>query len=131
VRIKLDENIPARLAQDLGELGHDVETVVGEALTGRDDGRIWQAAQQESRFFITQDLDFSDLRQFTPGSHAGLLLVRLRDPERLALPAAVREVFSSQTAADLQGCFIVITEKKLRVLRPPASRGVLAPLPER
>lgn len=121
MRIKLDENIPARLAQDLGELGHDVETVVGEALTGRDDGHIWQAAQQESRFFITQDLDFSDLRQFTPGSHAGLLLVRLRDPGRLALAAAVREVFSSQTPADLQGCFIVITEKKLRVLRPPAS----------
>lgn len=118
MRVKLDENIPARLARDLGELGHDVETVVSEGLTGRDDGQIWQAAQRESRFFVTQDLDFSDLRQFTPGSHAGLLLVRLRDPGRLALAAALREVFSSQAAADWQGCFIVITEKKLRVLRP-------------
>jgi predicted nuclease of predicted toxin-antitoxin system len=121
VRIKLDENIPARLARDLGELGHDVETVVGESLTGREDGQIWLVAQQESRFFVTQDLDFSDLRQFTPGSHAGLLLVRLRDPGRLALAAAVREVFSSQTAADWKGCFMVITEKKLRILRPPGS----------
>jgi predicted nuclease of predicted toxin-antitoxin system len=118
VRIKLDENIPARLAPDLAALGHDVETVVGEGLTGRDDGQIWQAAQQESRFFVTQDLDFSDLRQFSPGSHAGLLLVRLRDPGRLALAAVVQEVFSSQSTADLQGCFIVITEKKLRILRP-------------
>jgi predicted nuclease of predicted toxin-antitoxin system len=121
VRIKLDENIPARLAQDLGELGHDVETVVGERLIGRDDSQVWQAAQQESRFFVTQDLDFSDLRQFTPGSHAGLLLVRLRDPGRLALAAAVREVFSSRAADDWQGCFLVITEKKLRILRPPGS----------
>lgn len=121
MKVKLDENIPARLAGDLGELGHEVETVVAEGLTGRDDSQVWQAAQQESRFFVTQDLDFSDLRRFTPGSHAGLLLVRLRDPGRLALAAAVREVFSSQIAADLQGCFIVITEKKLRVLRPPAS----------
>jgi predicted nuclease of predicted toxin-antitoxin system len=121
VRVKLDENIPARLARDLGELGHDVETVVGEGLTGRDDGQIWLTVQQESRFFVTQDLDFSDLRRFTPGSHAGLLLVRLRDPGRIALAAAVREVFSSQTTTDLNGCFIVITEKKLRILRPPGS----------
>ena len=121
MRVKLDENIPARLARDLGDLGHDVETVVGEGLTGGDDGKIWQATQQESRFFVTQDLDFSDLRQFTPGSHAGLLLVRLRDPGRLALTAAVRKVFSSQTDADLHGSFIVITEKKLRILRPTGS----------
>jgi predicted nuclease of predicted toxin-antitoxin system len=122
VRIKLDENIPARLARDLGDLGHDVETVVGEGLTGGDDGKIWRATQQESRFFVTQDLDFSDLRRFTPGSHAGLLLVRLREPGRKALALTVRHVFSSQMTANWKGCFVVVTEKKLRVLRPLGSQ---------
>jgi predicted nuclease of predicted toxin-antitoxin system len=121
VRIKLDENIPARLARDLGDLGHDVETVVDEGLAGRDDSQIWQAAQLEARFFVTQDLDFSDIRQFAPGSHAGLLLVRLRNPGRTALAAAVREAFSFQASADWKGCFVVITEAKLRVLRPRGS----------
>jgi predicted nuclease of predicted toxin-antitoxin system len=93
--------------------------VVDEDLAGEADGHIWQAAQQESRFLVTQDLDFSDIRRFAPGSHAGLLLVRLRDPGRNALAAAVLEVFSMPAAADWQGCFVVITEKKLRVLRPP------------
>jgi predicted nuclease of predicted toxin-antitoxin system len=119
VKIKLDENIPARLARDLGYLGHDVETVVGEGLTGEDDRQLWRAVQQESRFLITQDLDFSDIRRFAPGSHAGLLLVRLRVPGRNALAAAVREAFSFHAAADWTGCFVVITEKKLRVVRPP------------
>lgn len=121
MRIKLDENIPARLARDLSDLGHDIETVVGEGLTGGDDGHIWQAVQRETRFLVTQDLDFSDIRRFAPGTHAGLLLVRLREPGRKALAQAVRRVFSSQTAADLNGCFVVITETKLRVLRPAAS----------
>ena len=121
MRIKLDENIPARLTQELGSLGHDVDTVLHECLTGEDDGQIWQAAQREARFLITQDLDFSDIRRFAPGSHAGLLLVRLRDPGRNALAAVVREVFSCHAAEEWKGCFVVITETKLRVQRPPDS----------
>jgi len=118
VKIKLDENVPARLGQELRDLGHDVDSVQEEGLTGRDDGQVWRAAQQESRFLITQDLDFSDMRQFAPGSHHGLLLVRLRDPGRNALAILVREVFSSQNVADWAGCFVVATERKIRVLRP-------------
>jgi predicted nuclease of predicted toxin-antitoxin system len=121
LKIKLDENLPTALAHTLRRLGHDVETVPEEGLAGRADGRIWRAAQEEQRFLITQDLDFSDIRLYRPGSHHGLLLVRLRDPGRLALTAVVREVFVSQDVADWHGCLIIVTERKLRVHRPAAS----------
>jgi hypothetical protein len=39
-------------------------------------------AQRAGRFLVTQDLDFSDVRRFEPGSHHGLLLVRLPDAEQ-------------------------------------------------
>ncbi len=117
MKIKLDENLPAGLGRGLRDLGHDVDTVPEEDLAGRDDGQVWQAAQREGRFFITQDLDFSDLRQFAPGTHHGLLLVRLRDPGRSALAAVVREVFSSQDVAGWTGCFVVVTERKIRISR--------------
>jgi hypothetical protein len=42
-----------------------------ESLVGHRDEEIWAVAQQESRFLITQDLDFSDARKFSPGSHGG------------------------------------------------------------
>jgi predicted nuclease of predicted toxin-antitoxin system len=42
------------------------------------DCEVWEAAQRDERFLITQDLDFSDVRRFVPGSHRGILLVRLR-----------------------------------------------------
>jgi predicted nuclease of predicted toxin-antitoxin system len=90
VRIKLDENLPVGLAYDLRDLGHDVETVKEEGLTGADDDQVWRAAQHENRFLITQDLDFSDIRRFAPGTHGGLMLVRLRDPGRIALATTVR-----------------------------------------
>jgi predicted nuclease of predicted toxin-antitoxin system len=118
LKIKLDENLPLTLAPHIGSLGYDVDTVFDEGLVGRDDGQVWRAAQAESRFLITQDLDFSDARKFAPGSHHGLLLLRLRDPGRRALAAVVREIFASQNVADWARCFVVATERKIRILRP-------------
>ena len=67
MNIKLDENLPLRLATLLKDLGHDVHTLHNERLTGHADDEIWEAAHNESRFLITQDLDFSDSRRFAPG----------------------------------------------------------------
>lgn len=92
MKIKLDENLPAKLVPVLQRHGHDVDTVPDEHLIGRPDADIWQAVCSEGRFLITQDLDFSDTRQFAPGTHAGLLLVRLRQPGVHALMAAVNSV---------------------------------------
>jgi len=71
MKIKLDENLPHRLAPALEKIGHDVHTLQHESLAGHRDEEIWAAAQQESRFLITQDLDFSDFGKFSPGSHGG------------------------------------------------------------
>ncbi|MCP4663914.1 MAG: hypothetical protein GY856_51685 [bacterium] len=84
MKIKLDEHLPTAVARCLASLGHDVETVHDEGLGGQDDDHVWEAAQAEKRFLITQDLDFSDIRKYTPGSHSGLLLLRLRNPGRSA-----------------------------------------------
>src|SRR5690349_21520965 len=80
--IKLDENLPDELVHVLSALEHDVETVPGEGLAGKDDAVIFEAAQKEQRTLFTQDLDFSDIRKYSPGSHAGVVLIRLRDPSR-------------------------------------------------
>jgi predicted nuclease of predicted toxin-antitoxin system len=60
--IKLDENLPASLVNALGEFGHDVHTVHQEGYKGLADSYLWEHVQAEKRFFITQDLDFSDRR---------------------------------------------------------------------
>lgn len=121
MRIKLDENLPGALVRALSALGHDVDSVPQEGLTGRPDPAIWLAAQLNGRFLITQDLDFSDLRQFEPGTHAGLLLVRLAKPGRLALTQRIVQVFNSADANAWAGCFVVATDVKLRVHRASKS----------
>jgi predicted nuclease of predicted toxin-antitoxin system len=121
MKIKLDENMPLRLAQILSRYGHQTDTVPQEGLTGREDAEIWETAQQAGCFLITQDLDFSDIRRFTPGTHHGLLLVRLREPGRDALVRKVDEIYQTEAVASWQGCSVIVTERKIRVRRPEDS----------
>jgi predicted nuclease of predicted toxin-antitoxin system len=118
VNIKLDENLPERLVSVLSALGHDVDTVHSEQLAGCDDADVWSAAQSIGRFLITQDLDFSDLRRYTPGTHAGLLLLRLAKPGRDALLERVSMLFATERVDEWRGCLVVATDRKVRVKRP-------------
>jgi predicted nuclease of predicted toxin-antitoxin system len=117
MKIKVDENLPHRLATLLKNLGHEVHTLYEERLVGRPDAEVWEATQKESRFLITQDLDFSDSRKFAPGSHHGILLIRLRSPNRRALIERIEEMFRKENVGEWVGCFVVATERKIRVLR--------------
>ncbi len=116
--IKLDENLPSRLVAALSAMGHNVDTVPAENLSGRPDEDVWAAAQAAARFLITQDLDFSDMRRYQPGTHPGILLVRLRNPGRNALFLKVKGLFEQEAVESWSGCFVVATERKLRVRRP-------------
>lgn len=82
MKLELDENLPASAAPRLAALGHDVHTVLDESLGGKQDTVVWAAAQAEGRMLVTCDLDFSDVRTFAPGTHSGILLVRLPDEEQ-------------------------------------------------
>ena len=88
MKLKLDENLPESLLGELTALRQDVDNVRLQGLAGESDPNVWRAAQSSGRFLITQDLDFSDIRKFAPGTHHGLMLVRLRVPGRRALPHA-------------------------------------------
>lgn len=118
MRIKLDENIPCVVRELLVPLGHDVDSVQDEDLTGQPDAIIWHAAQRNQRALITQDLGFSDLRLFPLGSHWGIVLVRLQEPSRADIIRRLTTAFSSEGAEDWSRCLVVVTEQKVRVIRP-------------
>ena len=117
MKIKLDENLPLGLAGALKNLGHNIHTTAEEGLAGKPDGDVWAAAQREGRFLITQDLDFSDLRRFAPGSHHGILLVRLHSPDWRSLSERVAKIFRDEDVERWAGCFVVATEHKIRIVR--------------
>jgi predicted nuclease of predicted toxin-antitoxin system len=121
MRVKLDENLPLQIASELRARRHDVLTVPEEGLTGSVDAAIWQESQREGRILVTQDLDFSDLRKFVPGTHHGIVLIRLQMPSRANLIARTVELFEAENISGWMGCFVVATERKIRIRRPGVS----------
>lgn len=106
------------LAPLLAALGHDVDTVPAEGIGGEDDDVVWRAAQADGRFLVTQDLDFSDARKYAPGTHHGLLLIRLPQPGRIALQDRVTILFRTEAVDTWSGCMVTGTPTKVRVKRP-------------
>jgi predicted nuclease of predicted toxin-antitoxin system len=117
MKIKLDENLPRAVASRLVAMGHDAQTVVEEGIAGKADLQVWEAAQREGRFLITQDMHFSDARRFAPGTHEGILLVRLHAPNWRALVARLEKLFAREDVAGWARCFVVATEHKVRARR--------------
>lgn len=76
LRFKLDENIPKRALSALRELGHDVESAESEGMAGAYDQAVLEACTAEERLLVTLDLDFADIREYPPGSHRGIWVLR-------------------------------------------------------
>jgi predicted nuclease of predicted toxin-antitoxin system len=77
VRVKLDENLPDSVITILGRVGHDVETARAEGLRGADDPAALAGATADGRLLLTLDRGLGDIRSYPPGTHAGVLVIRL------------------------------------------------------
>ncbi|BAY80933.1 hypothetical protein NIES267_03980 [Calothrix parasitica NIES-267] len=119
--VKLDENMAQSHVELLQQYGYEADRVTDEGLSGADDEVVWKQVCAEGRFFITLDLDFSDVRRFAPGTHPGILLIRSRNRSCQAVSSILSRVISEQSLETLQGCLVVADEIQTRIRRPPVS----------
>lgn len=64
MRIELDENLPESEAQLLRNDGHDVDPARAEALQGKHDSEVLQAAARADRLLVTLDRGLGDVRRY-------------------------------------------------------------------
>ncbi len=76
-KFKIDENLPIEAAKIFKRFGYDAETVLDEGLQGSSDDELFLICKKENRILVTFDLDFSDVRTYSPGAHPGVI-VRLK-----------------------------------------------------
>lgn len=123
MRFKLDANLPADLAALVRQEGHDASDVAGEGLGGQDDPPVLQAAAAEGRILLTFDTDFADIRHYPPGSHAGIVVFRLRDQRWQALEGPARRLLAQSNLAKLEKGLAIVDETRIRYRRPRTNRG--------
>jgi len=121
LKVKLDEDLPPVLREALLAHGHDVSTVLAEAMGGWKDPPLWDAVQSEARFFITGDKGFGDIRAHPPGTHAGVLVLRPDQDGVRPLLELAEQVLRRYRLEDLAGAVSVATPRGLRSRRPNSS----------
>lgn len=119
MKLKLDENLPGDAAAVFRDAGHDVETVVDEDMGGAVDLDVLAAATGETRALVTLDTDFADARRFPPGTHAGIVVLRLKDQRWAALRPQLERLVSSDVFPQLAGGLAIVTESRIRFRRSP------------
>ena len=117
-RFLIDEDMPRSLAAALVTAGHQVLEVRDAGLRGRADDEVFARAQADGRVLITSDLGFSNVLRYPPGSHAGIVVVRV--PNEMPVAAVVRvavAVLGGLEDVDLVGSLVIVEQRRVRIRR--------------
>jgi len=114
MKILVDENIPRMTVEGLRALGHDVKDVRGTAQQAVADSDLWQIAISEARLLITTDKGFTAYRA---EQHAGILVVRLRQPNRHKINAAVTLALKRFVSLEWPGLLVVVRDQTMSASR--------------
>ena len=118
MKFKLDENLPVSSAAILARAGHDVDTVGEEGLSGAPDPEVVAAATAAGRVLISLDVGLADIRAYSPGSHAGIVVLRLTDQSAAAVSMALSDLATAAAADSLAGAVAVLQRGLLRIRHP-------------
>ena len=114
MKILVDENIPRMTVNHLRELGNDVKDIRGTAAHGLPDPDLWSIAMAEGRSLITTDKGFTEYRGT---AHHGILIVRLRQPNRLKIHQSVMNAMGRFKDAEWPGLLVVMRDRTMSTSR--------------
>lgn len=115
LKLKLDENLPSEIAEDLNNLGHDASSVVEEGLSGSDDSKLMAVVRTEDRAFLTLDKGVANLKKYPPQDYAGIVLFRPPGMGRGTVLEFVRRRLAATLPTIAPGALVVVNEHSIRV----------------
>ena len=115
MRILVDENIPKMTIRALQEMGHDVRDIRGTMLEGIEDDGVWNLMQKENRMLITTDKGFM---QYRDNQHNGILIVRLKRPNRLKIHNRIMKAITQFTEKEWKWLTVVMRDNIQSISRP-------------
>ena len=114
MKVLVDENIPRMTVNRLRESGHDVKDIRGTADQGLGDSGLWSVAMAEGRLLITTDKGFTEHRS---AAHHGILIVRLRQPNRVKIHQSVMNAFGRFQDTEWPGQLVVMRDATMSTSR--------------
>lgn len=116
MKILVDENIPLKTVAWLRSLGHEVIDIRKTEDEGIDDDILWNKVQRLQALIITTDKGFAQHRM---DAHYGVLVVRLRQPNRHKIHQRVVDMMTRFKPEDWSGMLVVAQDTVYRVSYSP------------
>ena len=114
MRFKIDENLPAEVAQILRSLGHVADTVDEEGLAGSPDPELIAAATADNRILMTLDKGIANTRRYPPASHRCVVLFRPQTVGRGATLRFIEKHLAHLLTLEIENRITVVTEYGIR-----------------
>jgi predicted nuclease of predicted toxin-antitoxin system len=118
VSIKVDEDLPPAVAQAFGQVGHDTSTVLEQGWSGCPDDVLLARVRAEGRWLVTAGRGFADMRQYAPGSHAGIIVLQTVVESRRRYLTLADTAARTLELERLAGCLVVVKPGRVRNRRP-------------
>ncbi|WP_437572152.1 DUF5615 family PIN-like protein [Sorangium sp. So ce542] len=115
MKLKIDENLPDEVAELMRQAGHDASTVLAQGLGGHPDPDIAAVCAAEGRALLTLDVDFANVRRYSPSSYRGLIVMRLARQDKLYVLAIVRRLLALLEREQVDGRLWIVEEERVRV----------------
>jgi hypothetical protein len=78
---------------------------------------VADAVRAEGRILVTLDRGFADLRAYPPGSHPGIVVLRLHLQGLTSVTAALQLLAGYEGLAEIGGCTVIVGDASVRVRR--------------
>jgi predicted nuclease of predicted toxin-antitoxin system len=115
MRFKIDENLHDDVAALFAAAGHDVHTVYDEGLRGSRDDALMQHCNADGRALVTLDLDFADIRTYSPASHSGIIVLRVASQSRQHVLHVLKPAIALLASEALVGRLWIVAEAGVRI----------------
>lgn len=123
MKFKIDENLGPQVRDRFVREGYDALTVHDQCASGIADPDLVRLCTSEGRTLVTMDKELANVVMYPPGSHAGVILLRIMSPtpeHELAL--VVPRLLANLKVNDCRGATWVATTRGVHIysLRSPS-----------
>ena len=113
--LKLDQNVPERVARQFTAAGFDTSTVREQGMEGAPDSVVYSVCNAEDRVLVTFDLDFADIRAYPPKSACGTIVLRPPSQDARAVSLLVGQLISVLLTTEPRGELWIAEDGRIRV----------------
>lgn len=111
-----DENIAPRAIEALRKEGFTIHTISEQRLISASDEKIIVVAQKNKWIIITHDKDFGNLLHYPLRSHAGVILLRLKNQSPHNVIRHLIPFLKTTDIKKIKGRLVIFREDRIKII---------------